>query len=244
MPKQLLASLSDGSKLLWISAKELSQIPIWHGNRIIDDEHVKKLQESVGHPRQFDSKPFHIVYTNQESEEGTVEEACCIVDGQHRAQVLKAYFAAQDPFEDNDFQLLAIEKYCLTESEVIKYFQILNTTKAIEWKGDPKLIANQYVDALCNVFNTKKHKRIRNGKTRKPYISIETLRNQIMARRVGLCSQETPEAYADRIFKDHQTLLDEFAAQSPDTLSQEYKTALKAECLLGVMKGWDWIDTQ
>lgn len=244
MPKSELTRLSDGSILYKMSAKELVTISTWHGNRIVDQTHIQNLKRSSGHPKQFDIKPFHIVRYNADQEDGTQKEETCIVDGQHRLEIIKSYFDAQeDPFAETDFTLLVIEKYCADEQEVQKYFKILNTTKSIEWNEDPRLVANRYVEALCNKFNTKKRQLIRNGKTRRPYLSLEMLRDQMVARRVGFATDETPETYAERIYQEHTTILKELSSQDAETLTPEYKTALKADCILGYMDSWDWIDT-
>lgn len=246
MPKLLLTTLSDGSSLYKVPAKELAAIPTWHGNRIVDQAHIQTLKSTVGHPSQFDIKPFHIVRYNAEQEDGTRKQETCIVDGQHRVEVLKKYLAEhEDSFDKafENFELLVIDKYCEDEQAVVKYFKILNTTKNIEWRDDPRLIANRYLDALCDKFNTKKRQLIRNGKTRKPYISLETLRDQMVARKVGFATEETPEAYAERIFKEHGEVVEDLKRQDSEALSTEYKAGLKAECLLGHMQGWDWIDT-
>lgn len=239
-----LTRLSDGSVLYKMSARELITIPTWHGNRIVDPKHTQELKKSTGHPKQFDIKPFHIVRYNAEREDGSYEECTAIVDGQHRVEVIKEYFESQsDPFIETDFTLLVIEKHCYTEQEVVQYFKILNTTKSIEWRDDPRLIANRYLEALCNKINTKKRQLIRNGKTRRPYLSLETLRDQMVARRVGFATEETPEAYAERIYLEHKSILEELSRQDLDTLSLECKAGLKAECMLGCMISWDWIDT-
>lgn len=247
MPRVLLTTLSDGSSLYKVPAKELAAVPTWHGNRIVDQAHVHTLNSTVGHPKQFDIKPFHIVRYNAEQEDRTVKEEVCIVDGQHRVEVLKNYLAKQEPSFDNafeEFDLLVIEKYCADEQEVIKYFKILNTTKNIEWRDDPRLVVNRYLEALCSKFNTKKRQLIRNGKTRKPYISLEVLRDQMVARRVGFATEETPEAYAERIYNEHNEVLEDLKRQESEALLTEFKAALKADCLLGHMQGWDWLDTQ
>lgn len=43
-----LATLHDGSVLKIIRAKQLINIPIWKGNRIIDMKHVDELAAAVG----------------------------------------------------------------------------------------------------------------------------------------------------------------------------------------------------
>jgi hypothetical protein len=247
MPKTELVSLSDGSALYKFSAKELATIPTWHGNRIVDQGHIQVLQSSVGHPRQLDIKPFHIVRYNVGQEDGTAKEETFIVDGQHRVEILKKYFAqCNNPFDTivDDFQLLVVDKFCADEQEVGKYFKILNTTKNIEWNVDPRLVANRYLEALCIKFNTHKRQLIRNGKTRRPYVSLETLRDQMVARRVGFATEESPDVYAERIYKEHSEILEDLKKHDAETLSPEFKAAVKAECLLGYMEGWDWLDAQ
>ena len=68
-----------------------------------------------------------------------------IIDGQHRAKLLKKYFT--NP-ESEDFEVVVIEKECNNESEIIQLFKIINTTRSIQWKEDPVLVANKYIDVL------------------------------------------------------------------------------------------------
>lgn len=235
----LLTCLHDGSKLLKHSAKELSQLPIWNGNRILDREHVETLKATIKDPRTLDLKPFHVV--TYPTDEGPVR---VIIDGQHRVQILQDYFTNEaDPWTDTDFQVLVIERFCHSEQEVQSLFQILNRTKSIEWSEDPVLVANRYVEALCSKFNSPKRQLIRLGKTRKPYISVDSLREHMVSRRVGFGAQEPPEVYAERLYQEHLEHLRALSVQDLETLPPEQKTALKAGCLLTCMTP-DWVDTK
>jgi len=102
-----------------------------------------------------------------------------LIDGQHRAHVLRSYF--QETLCAPDFQVLVIEKNVGSESDAIDHFNMLNNVKAQQWSHDPKLLANKYVNALDKQFNVdKKNPLIRLGKlTKRPYLSGDVLREAL-----------------------------------------------------------------
>jgi hypothetical protein len=165
-----------------------------------------------------------------------------IVDGQHRVTILKKYYGnvSANPFDMEEFNVLVIEKRVTCEEEIIKYFKMLNQTKAIQWREDPRMIVNKYIDALLKRFNTPKKYLIRSGKTRFPYISVETLREEALRRRIGIEFDETPELFAERIYTDHCLQL--YRLKSVGSTTKEQETALNAEFLLGLSKKMNWLD--
>lgn len=174
-PKQFLHTFTDGSILRKISARDLVKIPIWKGNRILNQEHKQSIVTSLkGGAKSLDLKPFHVVtYPDEEDEVQSF-----IVDGQHRHSIIKEA-------ENQDFDVLVIEKKCESESEVIEYFKLLNHTRAIEWKEDPILVANRYIQALEKAFNGGKDKRIRQKATHRPYLYIDNFRDELVKRKIG-----------------------------------------------------------
>ena len=48
---------SDGSQLKPMSAAEFSRIPVWNGNRILDEAHVATLKQSLRSLQDLDLKP-------------------------------------------------------------------------------------------------------------------------------------------------------------------------------------------
>jgi len=196
-PKAHLHLFSDGSLLRKISARDLVKIPIWKGNRILNQEHKQAIASSLKQGvKSLDLKPFHIV-TYPVEEEDSEEILSFVVDGQHRHSLIKES-------ETQDFDVLVVEKKCGSESEVIEYFKILNHTRAIEWKEDPILVANRYIAALEKAFNTQKEKRIRPKATHRPYISVDTLRDEFVKRKIGH-SGKSPEdfvVYAQTVNQD------------------------------------------
>ncbi len=164
--------------------KDLIKVPIWQGNRLLCEEHKKQIQESLkGSVRSLDLKPYHIVTYPEDPQVEDAEYAApielksFIIDGQHRISILKEAFYLNP--EQENFDCIVIEKQCTTFTEAVEYFKVLNTTRAVEWRHDPNLIANTFIGAMVREFNTPKLVRIRNTAAKRPYMSIEKLREAI-----------------------------------------------------------------
>lgn len=169
-------TLSDGSIMRKMPVKDLIRIPIWQGNRLLCEEHKAQIKESLkGNIRSLDLKPYHIITYPIED-----EYTSFIIDGQHRVAILRGAFY-QNPAQEN-FDCIVIERQCETETEAIEYFKILNTTKAVEWKHDPNLVANTFIKAMEKEFNGPKMRRVRPGSTHRPYLSVEKFREAIRCR--------------------------------------------------------------
>ena len=173
----MLHTLHDGSKVKLISARQLVAIEIWNGNRIIDTEHVKRIKASLTDIKAIDFG-FRIITRIVEDAGGNSIKESKIIDGQHRHKVLTDYF--QDNFCAEDFQVLVLEKEVSSETEIITYFKQLNTQLPISWKSDPVMVANEYIKTLCLAFNGKKEKLIRDGPTKRPYLSVDKIRDKIL----------------------------------------------------------------
>lgn len=243
-----LPKLSDGSQQRIMLARDLARLPVWSGNRMIDLDHAAKIKAGLKSIDHLDLKPQHIVTQMKETEDGSKETVSEIVDGQHRVSILKEQQAAvststtpqTNPFDKNDFKVLVIEKQCESEAEIIQQFNLLNTTKAIQWREDPRVAANRYLEALLKRFNTSKKQLIRPGKTRFPQVSVDAVREEAIRRRVGVASSETPEEQAERVQFDHVKSLREL--RETGASCKEEETALKAECVLGFFKNMDWLE--
>jgi hypothetical protein len=242
-PLPVRAALNDGSILKQLSARELAAIPIWKGNRILDEGHVQFIKNTIQSIKVLDMKPYHIVIYNEEDELGAIHEVSCIIDGQHRATVLRDYYNTHSPFEEgyHEFDIFVIEKRCASEQEIIEYFNILNAQKSIEWREDPIIAANRYLAALVKKFNVGRQTIIRLGKTRFPYISIDTLREAAVTHRIGFQMKDTPDEWAERIYLAHCVGLREL--QNKECRTKEEDSALKAKCLLalGPFKTMQWM---
>ena len=215
----MLHTLHDGSHVKVMNARELVAIPIWNGNRIIDTEHVKRIKASLSDIKLIDFG-FRIITRMIEDAGGNTVKESKIIDGQHRHKVLTDYF--HENFCAEDFKIVVLEKEVSTESEIITYFKQLNTQLPIAWKSDPAMVANEYIKALEDKFNTKKESMIRDKSTKRPYLSVEKLREEflkIFKNGVASESSEDIKAFVDRV-----TAFNERLIQGSDiVLLQEHK---------------------
>ena len=168
---------ADGSIWKQMPASRLAAVEIWKGNRILDNGHALRICQSLDSIVDLTLNPYRIVIVEEEG------ETCqYIVDGQHRASLLKRHFANPDA---EDFNVVVIEKKCIDESEIIEYFKIINTTKAIHWREDPNLAANKYIEPFLKEFNTDPKKPVvRQGKVNRPYLSVDRLREVLVSKHV------------------------------------------------------------
>lgn len=179
MANNNLFTATDQSFFKTYSARALSQISVWNGNRVIDLDHIHRIKDAMHSIKHLNINPFRIALIK--NEEGP--RSRFIIDGQHRHHILKEYFANT---ESEDFQVLVAGKLFDNEDEVMKYFKILNNTKAISWKEDPVMIANKFIEALMTEFNKNpKRHMIRSGaRVNRPFLSVDKLRETLLARRV------------------------------------------------------------
>lgn len=231
-PRTFLHTFSDGSILRKISARDLVKIPIWKGNRILQQDHKQSISQSLLHGvKSLDIKPFHIVsYPVEEDDYEEIQSF--VVDGQHRQSILK-------DSNDLDFDVLIVEKKCESESDVIEYFKILNHTRAIEWKDDPILVANRYISALEKAFNTNKEKRIRVKATHRPYLYVETLREELLKRKVSHTGK-SPDQFVAFARQVNQEMLEKIRSKLPRELMEE--RALHLEFCLALDPKFKWLN--
>lgn len=172
----MLHTFSDGSTLSLRSVKELIQIPVWKGNRIMDRTHVANIQADIGNNIQcLDSSIFRVVTYYELDVYNNAIAQSYLIDGQHRAYILRTHF--EETLCERDFVVPVIEKHVESETEAIEYFNMLNNVKPMQWEQDPRQLANKYVVALCDVFGKeKKNQKIRPGATKRPFLSADLLR--------------------------------------------------------------------
>lgn len=207
----MLHTLHDGSTLKLISAKELVAIPIWNGNRIIDQAHVDTIKASVKDNIKSLDFGFRIVTDVVTDPNGLLVKESKIIDGQHRHRVLRDYFL--ENYFHEDFQIVVLEKELTSESEKITYFKQLNTQLPIAWKSDPAMVTNEYIKALEAKFNTKKESMIRDKSTKRPYLSVEKVREEFMkifkVKGVASESSEDIKAFVERVATLNERLIQE-----------------------------------
>jgi hypothetical protein len=211
----------DGSRLLKTTAKNIILIDPWKGQRIIDAEHIKQIAQSIKSVKHLDKDYKVISYTDDCGE--TIKR---LVDGQHRAAILKHYFV-NNPLAD-DFIVTYTEKRLVTEEEAIEYFTVINNSKPIKFEEDPELVKNKRLVEVLRHFN-KKVTLIRLGNSRAPYLSSDQVRAWLHK-----YTLEDLIAINDRF-------LTHMVARSLNPADPQYRLIMKAlelEFALGVDKGW------
>ena len=168
----MLHTFSDKSILKRISAKTLVGIPVWKGNRYIDNYHANQIKNDIGDDIQkLDDTIFRLLIFK----EGNKEQRF-LADGQHRQFVIKSYF--EENFCIPDFDVLIIEKIVEDESEAIQYFNTINNVKP-QHDNDINHIVNKYIKVLEDKFNKdKKNLLIKplDKTTKRPFLSSTLLR--------------------------------------------------------------------
>jgi len=174
-----LHTYSDGSILRRMTARELIRISIWKGNRIMDIGHANIIKQAIRDNIQLLDNGYRIIKYYEHDATGRPLLQSYIIDGQHRAHVLRDYYDTS--LCEPDFELTVTEKQVASESEAIAYFNALNNVKPQCWKTDKNLLANQYIAELEAQFNKKKRQQlIRPGNTHRPYLSSDRLREALL----------------------------------------------------------------
>lgn len=176
---ELLHIYSDGSKLYKMSALALTCIPVWKGNRIIDMEHVSNIKNSIQNKGYLLDSGYKIIQYEETDEYNKTIKQSYIIDGQHRINIVKDYFDSHESIKD--FEVTVTEIKVNSELDAILYFNTINNVKPIHYEEDINLIANKYIYKLHKEYNSP-HNLFRNGITKRPYLSIDKLREALKKR--------------------------------------------------------------
>ena len=202
----ILHTYNDGSRLATISARALIAIPIWKGNRIIDTNHIDAIRRSIGPAIQTLDSGFRIICYKEEDADGNIVTQQYIIDGQHRCSVLRDHFTMN--LCEPDFTVTSTEITVKSEADAIAYFNRINNVKPIQFKEDPKLVVNRYIEQICRAFPAPKKgmQLIRAVTTRRPYLHIDQLRDALTANYERVIAYE-PTDFAERIKEKNGRLL-------------------------------------
>jgi hypothetical protein len=239
--KGALHTFHDMSVMRKISAKELVKIPVWKGNRTIDLEHVEKIREAIGGVVEQLDSGYRIIHYKEEDTEGRIINQSYLIDGQHRARILMEHFL--EGMCETDFEVVVVEKTVESETEAIEYFNAINNVKPQHWRTDPAILVNRYIAELEKCFNTKSAKYIRPGRTRRPYMSADDLREVLKG--CGELEQESVkiQEFGQRAIQKNEELLKTAPALilANTKLSNYYETALGAGFMLSVDPKMRWV---
>lgn len=231
-----LFTSSDGSVWMVSSAKEIIKFPVWKGNRVLDQSHVAEIHAGVeDNIQSLDTNPFRVALIVDGLD---FRSEHYIIDGQHRSNVLKKYF------ENNpgapDFPVMVAIREFERDEDIIRYFRILNNTRAIQWKEDPVLVANVYIQALAREFNRDRRRLLmRPGRTVRPFLAIDKLRDTLVARHVHEWIR-TPEEFVAMARRRNQEALENLKGRT--VLEDSQARAIIYLFALGLDTTFSWIN--
>lgn len=205
----MLHTYNDGSVLRLMKAKDLITIPIWKGNRILDEGHAKSIKDAVGSNVQRLDSGFSIIKYDEKNSDNKTITVSYLIDGQHRASVIREFY--RENYCEPDFDLTVTELVVESESDAVEYFNKINNVKRQHWKTDPTLLVSKYIVALEKKYNTnKKTPLIRLGSTHRPYLSSERLREVLKVNSSLLKqSSEDVSAFVEKVHRKNRELLNE-----------------------------------
>lgn len=233
---------NDGSKLFKMSALALIRIPIWKGNRIIDLEHVKNIKESVEQKAFLLDSGYKTIQYDEMDENNKPVKKTYLIDGQHRISVVADYF--ENTQDSKDFSVTVTEIRVDSEVEAIEYFNRINNVKPIQFKEDPNLIVNKYLQRLITSFPIKS-KLFRNGATKRPYLSVDKFR-EALVKKVDSLKKISIEKFIKECKIINTKFIQELEIRSLNEKDKEIKIITKIIELQFAL-AWDdkfkWLDT-
>ncbi len=165
----------------------------------MDPMHALDLERSVVNPRTLQG-PFTVVIYKDEFDAVQVR----ILDGQHRQEVLRRYFAAHADAED--FQVL-VRRYSIhSHEEAVAIFQQINHAKPMVYRGSDTERLHEIVTALKRHFVGERPDGTMVGFVRpaanRPFLNTEALETALKLYGIHEREDITPDevvAYADKM---------------------------------------------
>ena len=226
---------------------DLVKIPVWQGNRILDQDHANRIRDAVGSAVKLLDNGYRIVKYAEQDATGRVVRQSYLIDGQHRAHVLREHFLTK--LCEPDFMVVVQEKDVESESDAIAYFNAINNVKPQHWRSDPKRIVDNYITEFERRFNTKTVKCIRPKATCRPYLSADRLREVLMSH-VSLDQLDQEPAkiqmFVQRIVDVNAKLVEEAPMRILEnaTDSKYWERALVIKFMLAIDPKLKWIAEQ
>lgn len=233
-----LHTYSDGSKLYKMSAKALTHIPIWKGNRIIDRKHVASIKQSIqDNICLLDSGYKTIQYIEYDSNNTPIKQTY-IIDGQHRISIVSEYFES-NPLAI-DFYVTVTQIKVDSEADAIQYFNTINNVKPIQFEEDPNMVINKYIQGLCRTFN-KNLPLIRPGATKRPYLSVDKLRD-ILVKKWNTLKNISVEVFVTKCEENNDIFISQLQSSSVEKDRKMVERMIQLHFALAWDDKWKWLD--
>jgi len=225
-----------------MSAKELVKVPIWNGQRTLDKAHAARIRDAVGSGVDRLDSGYRIVFYKEPDTSGKMVRQSYLIDGQHRAEVLREHFLSS--LCEPDFTVVVTEKEVESETDAIEFFNAINNVKPQQWRTDPAILVNKYIAEMEKRFNTRGNKYIRTASTVRPYLGADKLRDALKAVVASLGQEKASiELFVQRALEKNKELLDRWAVNSLGDAKNTtyYDKAAKAGFMLAVDPKLPWV---
>jgi hypothetical protein len=223
----MLHTYSDGSILKIMTARELVALPIWKGQRILDKAHSESIKTSIGLNVKYLDSGYSIVKYKEETTDGTPVISTYLIDGQHRASVIRDFYL--NTVCEADFNVTVMEKTVDSESEAIEYFNKINNVKAQQWRMDPNLLINNYITALEKVFNKNKKCPLIRQSTTRPYLCVGNLRDTLAINtRLLKNNKEDISKFVEAVVKYNNEMITKFSLDITQASEKDNKIKERA----------------
>jgi hypothetical protein len=237
---EILHIYHDGSRLYRMSARALSNIPIWKGNRIIDTQHVATIKQSIHHNIHLLDSGYKIIQYQEEDEHDTTIRKSYLIDGQHRISIVSEYF--QNTPDATDFLVTVTEIRVDSEADAILYFNQINNVKPIQFEEEPNMIINRYLIKLIHTFSSKL---LRTGSTKRPYLSLDKFR-EIILKKINEIKKISVDHFVEKCKEINHKIIEELKIRCENENDKEYKM-MKKMIDLQFALAWDdrfrWLTT-
>jgi hypothetical protein len=144
-----------------IPENELFLITTWSGNRILDLDHAKNLNNLAKNPLEFDG-PFTVCLIKKDDSSYSFE----LIDGQHRKHIRQLHSCS-----NLNLQVLVRLYFCNSETEVVNLFEKINNCKPIKYQHSKESKCHKFVELMKLNFKDM----IRSGNSPRPFIRQEEL---------------------------------------------------------------------
>jgi hypothetical protein len=239
----ILHTLNDGSVLGLMSARQLISISAWNGNRILDKTHKESIKVSLNGKYTLLDHGYKLISVPEIDAGGNTTEKIYIIDGQHRAEVLREAFLS-DPAMD-DFTVVVSLKKVTDEMEAIAYFRTLNHAKPIDWKSDPKMIVMEYIETLTKAFAMTRRTSYIREDTKFPYLSYKVLRTALEKEHERKPLSEKKQDIEQFVVRVLEWNADKITEPVPPTLSKKVQERIQRAAattfMLAVDPSCPWI---
>lgn len=199
---------SDGSTLHRGPAKVfIERFPVWEANRTMDEAHVADLEASIRSVSDLQG-PFSVIrYTDDDRQ---IQRR--VIDGQHRQEVMRRYFAKNPDAADFD---VLVRVYPITDhAAAIAIFQTINHAKPMIYRGSTTERLHEIVTALKRRYIGYKADgsavALIRPKCNRPFLSLEALEEAVKSYRI----HEKPDLTDDQILA-HAEKMNAFYAEDP-----------------------------